>query len=201
MPALHQDLNRAPLLRLVDLRADLLEGQNVRFVILGPAIKRAELAIRDAQVGVVDVAVNDVADHVRRRFLEPQRMRPRAQLEQWRRPHGFDPLADLGAKGTIAQRRRDVLRFLGMTPKANGAGGRGFPPAGCYGGQNGQLQRSILNFFRDPPRPLTTEFTEITETAKKNKKRNKKPKQNKSREQLHHVNATGKLRVLRVLRG
>ncbi len=64
VPALHQDLHAAERLALVDLGADLLEGQRVAFVVLGPAVERAEAAIGDADVRVVDVAVDDVRDRI-----------------------------------------------------------------------------------------------------------------------------------------
>ena len=64
VPALHQDLDAADRLALVDLGADLLEGQDVALGVLRPAVERAELAVGDADVGVVDVAVDDVGDDV-----------------------------------------------------------------------------------------------------------------------------------------
>ena len=63
VPALEQDLHAAERLALVDLRADLLEAQHVAFAVLRPAVERAEPAVGDADVGVVDVPVDDVGDH------------------------------------------------------------------------------------------------------------------------------------------
>ena len=64
MAALHQDLHAAQRLGLVDLRADLLERQRVAFAVLRPPVERAEAAVGDADVRVVDVAVDDVRDDV-----------------------------------------------------------------------------------------------------------------------------------------
>ena len=68
--ALEQDLHAADRLALVDLGADLLEAEHVALVVLGPAVERAELAVGDADVGVVDVPVDDVGDD-RFRVLAP----------------------------------------------------------------------------------------------------------------------------------
>ncbi len=62
VPPLHEDLDAAERLALVDLATDLLEAQHVALEVLGPAVKRTELAVRDADVGVVDVAIDDVGD-------------------------------------------------------------------------------------------------------------------------------------------
>ena len=64
VPALQEDLHGPDRLRLVDLRADLLEREDVAFRVLRPPVERAELAVGDAHVGVVDVAVDDVRDDV-----------------------------------------------------------------------------------------------------------------------------------------
>ena len=66
VPALHEDLHAAQRLRLVDLRADLLERERVPFAVLRPPVERAEAAVGDADVRVVDVAVDDVRDDVAR---------------------------------------------------------------------------------------------------------------------------------------
>ena len=76
VPALEQDLHAADRLALVDLGADLLEAQHVALVVLGPAVERAELAVGDADVGVVDVAVDDVGDHRSRGAAASARRRP-----------------------------------------------------------------------------------------------------------------------------
>jgi hypothetical protein len=69
--ALEQNLHPANRLALVDLGSDLFEAQNVPLEIPGPAVKRAELAIGDADVGVVDVPVDDIGDHVLRVLAPP----------------------------------------------------------------------------------------------------------------------------------
>ena len=62
VPALDEDLDAAQRLRLVDLRADLLERQRVALAVLRPPVERAEAAVGDADVRVVDVPVDDVRD-------------------------------------------------------------------------------------------------------------------------------------------
>jgi hypothetical protein len=64
--ALKQDLHAADSLALVDLGTDLLEAQDVALGMAGAPVERAELAVGDTDVGVVDVPVDDVSDHVRR---------------------------------------------------------------------------------------------------------------------------------------
>ncbi len=60
VPALHENLNTARGGKFVQLLIELLPAQHVVvFVFLGP-VKRAELAVNVADVGVVDVAVDDV---------------------------------------------------------------------------------------------------------------------------------------------
>src|SRR4051812_6877925 len=62
--ALEQYLNATDRLALIDLCADLLEAQDIPFPVLRTPIERAELAIGDAYIGVVDVPVDDVGDHI-----------------------------------------------------------------------------------------------------------------------------------------
>jgi hypothetical protein len=64
VPALEQDLDASDRFALLDLGPDLLEAQDVALVMLGTAIERAELAISDTDIGVVDIPVDDVGDHV-----------------------------------------------------------------------------------------------------------------------------------------
>ena len=78
MPALHQDLHAAGRRQFIEFLIDLLEREHVMIVILFGAIKRAELAVDVADVGVVDVAIDDVGDDLacrgRRSFsLSPDR--------------------------------------------------------------------------------------------------------------------------------
>src|SRR5918995_5371864 len=61
---LQQQLAAAELDRLVDLAKDLLEPQYVALDGTDRAVERAEVAPRDADVRVVDVAVDDIGDQV-----------------------------------------------------------------------------------------------------------------------------------------
>jgi hypothetical protein len=60
--ALHQDLDPADVHHLLDLLEDGLARQNVAAVLAGLAVEVAELAADPADVGVVDVAPDDVGD-------------------------------------------------------------------------------------------------------------------------------------------
>src|SRR5437763_5681692 len=60
MAALHEDLGAAERDRFLNLLIDFIERDHIRVVILFRAIKRAELAIDVADVGVVDVAIDDI---------------------------------------------------------------------------------------------------------------------------------------------
>ncbi len=60
--ALEQQLTAAERDRLVDLAEDLLEAEHVAFGRSDGPIERAEVAARDADVRVVDVAIDDVGD-------------------------------------------------------------------------------------------------------------------------------------------
>ena len=62
VPALHQDLHAADRFQLVDFSADLFVRQQIPFRVFRPAIECAEFAIRDADVRVVDVSIDDVRD-------------------------------------------------------------------------------------------------------------------------------------------
>src|SRR5947209_7557906 len=57
---LHQDLNTAHGGKFIQLLIELLQRNDVVIVIFFGAIKRAELAINVADVGVVDVAIDDI---------------------------------------------------------------------------------------------------------------------------------------------
>ena len=82
MPALNQDLDSAKCLELVDLGPDLLEGQRVTFAMFRPASERAKPAIGYADIGVIDVAVDDVGDRIAGMFFLADAVGLRAQLEQ-----------------------------------------------------------------------------------------------------------------------
>src|SRR5512140_3048095 len=60
VPALHEDLDRAHLFRFVDLGADLFVGQRPPFAVFWATIECAEAAVGDADVGVIDVAIDDI---------------------------------------------------------------------------------------------------------------------------------------------
>ncbi len=62
--ALHQDACAAECDRFVDLLTDLIEGTHVRVGCAGTSIERAESADDVTNVGVVDVAIDDVSDDV-----------------------------------------------------------------------------------------------------------------------------------------
>jgi len=63
VPALHQDLCATERDCLIDFFIDLIEGDHIGIVVFFGAIKRAEFAINIANVGVVNVPVNDVGDN------------------------------------------------------------------------------------------------------------------------------------------
>ena len=62
MPALHEDLRAAQGEGLLDLLVDLIEGDDVGVGVVFDAVEGAELAIDVADVGVIDVAIDDVGD-------------------------------------------------------------------------------------------------------------------------------------------
>ena len=64
MPALHQNLRAAERDGFLNFLVHFGERDDVGIVILLHAIKRAELAIDIADVGVIDIAINDVGDDV-----------------------------------------------------------------------------------------------------------------------------------------
>ncbi len=64
VPALHQNLRAAEREGFLDFPVHLVQRDDVGVIVLFHAIERAELAIDIADVGVIDVAVNDVGDDV-----------------------------------------------------------------------------------------------------------------------------------------
>ena len=62
MAALQQDLHAPRRGQLIQLLVELLAREHVMVVILFRPIKRAEFAIDIANVGVIDVAIDDVSD-------------------------------------------------------------------------------------------------------------------------------------------
>ena len=61
--ALEQDLGAAQLLGLADLAQQFVPGEHRASTVFGRLEKGAELTGRDADIGVVDVAVNDIGDN------------------------------------------------------------------------------------------------------------------------------------------
>ena len=105
MPALHQNLCPAERDGLLDLAVHLIVRDDVGVGVLFRPIKRAELAIDVADVGVIDIAVNDVGDDFvaaaveilrlgelsaavgeRAKLLERQMIEPSASAGSMRRP-------------------------------------------------------------------------------------------------------------------
>ena len=72
--ALQQQLVAAERPGLVDLAEDLLEAEDVAFGMADGAVERAEVAAGDADVGVVDVAVDDVGDDAVGMLAPPDRV-------------------------------------------------------------------------------------------------------------------------------
>ena len=97
VPALQQDLHAAERLALVDLRADLLEREHVAAGVLGPAVEGAERAVGDADVGVVDVPIDDVRDGFVGMVAIPLRVGERAQLQQRRLVVQLEVVLELAA--------------------------------------------------------------------------------------------------------
>ena len=64
MPALHQHLRAAERNGLLDFFIHLVERDDVGVVVLLCAIKRAELAIHIANIGVIDVAIHVIGDNL-----------------------------------------------------------------------------------------------------------------------------------------
>src|SRR5581483_8360387 len=76
--ALHQHTRPPEFYRLADLLVDGFEIQNVTLFGLRAfqgAVEGAESAVLGAEVGVIDVAVNDVGDHAFGVQLSPHRVR------------------------------------------------------------------------------------------------------------------------------
>src|SRR5258708_29490923 len=73
--ALHQDAGAAEVERLLDLREDYFVGMKVPFGAAHGPIERAEAAILGAEIRLVDVAVDDVADDALRTQLPPHGVR------------------------------------------------------------------------------------------------------------------------------
>ena len=84
-PALHQHARAAQFDRLANLLVDRVEVENVAFLRRRPLqrpVKRAEGAVLGAEVGVVDVAVDDVGDHAFGMQLAAHRVRFHPDADQ-----------------------------------------------------------------------------------------------------------------------
>ena len=90
MPALQQDLRAALGKGLLDLPVHLLERDHVGIRILLRPVKRAELAVDVADVGIVDVAVDDVGDDLVAAPVES------LALASWRRRSASAPSSSSG---------------------------------------------------------------------------------------------------------
>src|SRR5207244_503982 len=82
--ALHQDLHGAQLLGFLDLLSDLLIRERPPFVVLRAAIERAEAAIGNAHIRVIDIPVYDISDRVVRMLIRTDAIGLGGQLEQRR---------------------------------------------------------------------------------------------------------------------
>ena len=91
MPALHQNLRAAERDGFLDLLVHLVERDDVGIVVLFHAIKRAELAIDVADVGVIDVAIDDVGDD-----LVAAAVVSRSPCASWRRRSASAPSSSSG---------------------------------------------------------------------------------------------------------
>src|SRR5690349_8494772 len=60
---LHENPGTAQIHRLLNLVENRLDWQDVAFFVPHRAVKRAETAILGAKIRVIDVAVDDIADH------------------------------------------------------------------------------------------------------------------------------------------
>ena len=106
-PALKQNARPTNRLEFRDFLADLLEAERVRIRLAWRAVKRAEVTPHIADVGVIDVAINQVRHHVRIGAFQPDLMRGSRQVRQWQvvQPNNFwqrQPLAGNGFLEDIA---------------------------------------------------------------------------------------------------
>ncbi len=80
--ALHQDAGAAQIDGLLNLVEDHVLGMHVAFLVAHGPVEGAEAAILGAEIGVVDVAVDDVADHAVRVQLAADRVGRHADADQ-----------------------------------------------------------------------------------------------------------------------
>ena len=108
-PALQQDLHAAEVDRLLELLGQLLARQHVALGLVGGrAVEVAELAARDADVRVVDVAIDDVGDDVVGVERAAALVGGGAELERGR--VGVEAQAVVGRRGARRRRRRRGAR-------------------------------------------------------------------------------------------
>ena len=80
--ALHQDAGAAQVDGFLNLAEDGFVRQDVAFGVAHRAVERAEAAVFGAEIGVVDVAVDDVADHAFRMQLAADGVGGHADADQ-----------------------------------------------------------------------------------------------------------------------
>ena len=68
----------------LDLRQHLVDGERPRLLVAGLAVERAELAVGDADVGVIGVRVDDERDDLLGMAGEASLVRDGAELEEGR---------------------------------------------------------------------------------------------------------------------
>ena len=78
--ALQQELLSSQCKSLFDLLAVLLQGGYVALFMAGPAKEVAELAVGDANIGGIGIAVNDPGDHISRHMVLPEAIANKHEL-------------------------------------------------------------------------------------------------------------------------
>ena len=80
--ALHQNTRTAQIDGLLNLVEDHVLGVHIAFFVAHGPVESAEAAILSAEIGVVDVAIDDVADHAMRVQLAADRVGRHADADQ-----------------------------------------------------------------------------------------------------------------------
>src|ERR1700722_16668174 len=80
--ALHQDACAAQVDRLLDFVEDHFLGMNVPFGVPHGPVERAEAAVFSAEIGVINVAIDDIADDAMRMKLAAHGIGRRADADQ-----------------------------------------------------------------------------------------------------------------------
>ena len=114
--ALHQDAGAAQVDGFLNLVEDDFLGQDVAFGVAHGTVEGAEAAILGAEIGVVDVAVDDVADHVFRMQLAADGVGGHADADQ---VVALEQVDGFGAghhhlEVIITSRSRSILRACWM---------------------------------------------------------------------------------------